>query len=66
LPPINKASPTPGRRSPADPQVTGRPRFRVRTVKKKPASPPKEGSPTIREKLNAAYEQMKKTNGPCR
>ena len=32
---------------------------------KKNAKKPSKGT-TIHDKLNAAYEQMKKTNGPCR
>jgi hypothetical protein len=32
---------------------------------KKPTKKPPKNS-TVHDKLNAAYEQMKKTHGPCR
>lgn len=35
-------------------------------MKKKPAGkPPMKGGKSITDKLNAAYTQMKKKNGPC-
>jgi len=62
--PINRATPRPSRPYRRIRRKGGDPVFGARAMKKNAKKPAK--SKTIHDKLNAAYEQMKKTHGPCR